>query len=215
MRSNRPGGVHSQSLLARVDFLDEQLVERCICNDGEAWRALIARYRPMVLRVLIRATNRRDRALILDLEQDLWARLLANERAVLRPLAGKPPAALKALLSVMALNLGRDHGRKTAVREAVLPEQLAGLAGCEGKGPEEAANVAERCRLVLEAAARLVTPAEAARDLLIFRAYYQDERTSKEIAAMGVGLSVKGVEAVIQRLTVRVRAHFAGATEDA
>ena len=70
--------------------------------------------------------------------------------------------------------------------------------------PDDLAWAGQR-RALLEAALREAArgPREA-RDLLVLRAYYFDGLTPGEIAALGIGLSPKGVETVLQRAKGRV-----------
>ena len=84
--------------------------------------------------------------------------------------------------------------------------------------PDESAWAGQR-RALFEGALREAAqgPREA-RDLLVLRAYYFDGLTPAEIAGLGVGLSPKGVETVLQRARGRVEqalaVHASGASPE-
>jgi RNA polymerase sigma-70 factor (ECF subfamily) len=82
-----------------------------------------------------------------------------------------------------------------------------------GNAPEPAAdggaNAIERNVLLLEVRAILAATAPVARDRHIFWLYYRHGLSTKAIASIqAIALTQKGVESVIQRLTVGIRRHI-------
>lgn len=186
------------------------IIERCLRLEQAAWAELIGTHRSLVLGVLMRILGHIDRDSIPDLEQEVFEKLLANDCQVLRTVEGD--AHLRGLLAMTAANLARDHLRRLGVRrgtgldaegadeirQALAPDPVAEL--------EEEVARKRRVEKVFEVLAALVSGPNASRDTLIFRAHYLDELSAPEIASMGIGLTTKGVETVLFRLTKRLRA---------
>jgi len=186
-------------------------------REAAAWTELIARHRTAVLRVLIRVLGAGASSAIEDLEQEVWTRLLANDCDALAGLVDAEEASVRAFLCRTALNLARDHLRRTAVRQVVQPVPIEDLAFAADPG--EAIDVAyekdERRRSILEALEEALVPPNVERDRMIFLAHYVDGYTAGEIAGMGVGLNQKGVESTLHRLLNRVRRVLREKAEDA
>lgn len=196
----------------------ETLIARCIDRDPAAWKEMMDLHRPMVLRVLVRSLGTIDPGVVTDLEQDLWARLLLNDCEVLRGLQGKLENGLAPFLATAALNLARDQKRRLGVRRIVQSGGLDELAS-EMEAPGDRQDVAyekeERRRLLWQAVDEQATGANAERDRMIFKAHYMDGLSPSEVAAMGVGLSAKGVETVLYRMLQRVRQALRAGSENA
>lgn len=180
------------------------LIERCSQGDAWAWRDLVAHFRPPILRVLARASLTGTAAEICDLEQEVWTRVL--QREAIRRLQGRDEAAIKGFLCTVALNVARDARRRAGVRPILGSSSWGtgdGVLDDPDGDPELRAADRERQRMALDAAREEVRDE---RDFLIFQLYYRNGASASEIAAVpGVGLSAKGVETVIHRLTQRVR----------
>lgn len=186
-----------------------ELIDRCKQGDALAWRELVGRHRPAILRVLARASGTTNLAELADLEQDVWTRILRRDLEALRGLRGREDSVVRAFLCTVALNVARDARRRAGARpEATAsgPTDLDSLQDDPDVDPEERAADRERHRQVLDAARAEVRDE---RDLMIFQLYYRDGASASEIAAVpGVGLTTKGVETVIHRITGRVRRRF-------
>lgn len=188
---------------------DDDLASRVVAGDRRAWREMVDGHRAGLVRLLLRTTG--DPEAVRDLEQDLWTRMLAGSCAALRPLCGRGATELRTYLCTVALNLARDHGRRAAVRRrtgftSIMEGEALEVADADD--PEMNAAARERREQLLEAAAEESRETRE-RDVMIFIAYYGDGYTTAEIAAMGVGIGQKGVEAVLHRLSTRLRARFA------
>ncbi len=182
------------------------LAERCLRLDPKAWEELVASHRRVVLRVLTRILGTGDPAIIQDLEQETYERLLQRDCEALRAVEG--PRHLRALLCTIAANLARDHLRRSAVREAHLQAESlqAGEALFESPPlPAELFARKEDLERISKALEKVLKGPNARRDAQIFRAYFFEGETASEIAAMGLGLSTKGVETVLLRLVRKLR----------
>jgi RNA polymerase sigma-70 factor (ECF subfamily) len=184
---------------------DRALAQRCAAGDGAAWRTLLTTHDRRVLTILLRALGQGHAADLQDLRQEVWARLLANDGAALRGVRAERPGALAAFVGQVALRVALDFARSRGLRaRGEAPEEAAWQVAEARPAPDDLAWAGQR-RALLEAALREAAqgPREA-RDLLVLRAYYFDGLTPGEVAALGIGLSPKGVETVLQRARVRV-----------
>jgi len=184
---------------------ERALALACAAGDPAAWSALVRAHDRRVLLVLSRTLGAAFAADLPDLRQEVWARLLAGNGAALRTVRAERPGALAAFLGQVALRVALDFGRARGVRaRSEAPEQEAWQVAEARLAPDESAWAGQR-RALFEAALREAAQGpRAARDLLVLRAYYSDGLTPGEIAALGVGLSPKGVETVVQRARQRV-----------
>jgi RNA polymerase sigma-70 factor (ECF subfamily) len=164
------------------------------------------RYRPAIVRVLVRAGASADLATLSDLEQEVWARVVARDGEALRRLRGKDETCVRSFLGTVALNVVRDARRRARARPDPGhsdPAELEDLVDDPEGDPERRAADRELQERALQAA-RAETQDE--RDLLIFQLHYRGGASAAEIAAVpGMGLTPKGVETVLYRLTQRVR----------
>jgi DNA-directed RNA polymerase specialized sigma24 family protein len=171
-----------------------------------------------VLRIMSRALGSVDPAVIHDLEQELYVRLLANDCEALRGLREQDASSIRAFLCVTALNLARDQRRRQGVRRIIVSGDLTDMVGEHPSHDEpldQTYERTERLQMVLDEVAKQLKGSKADRDLLIFRAHFSDGLSASEIAGMGVELTPKGVETVLFRLIGRVREALRARGEDA
>lgn len=189
-------------------MVPNDLIEGLVRLDSASWSSFVAEHRPVVVRILSRLVGATDPASVADLEQEVYVRLLANDRGPLRRLRSASDGSLRAFVCTTAANVARDHRRRLQVRghmRAVDEEGSEdGLFVAEGNG-EAAAFARLRTSEVLDVLVRVVKEPNASRDCLIFKAHYVDGLTAAEIGALGLGIAPKGVEAVLYRLTSKVR----------
>lgn len=183
----------------------DQFIARCLRREPEAWEELIATHREPVLRVLGRLLGSADPSSIQDLEQKTYERLL--DPKVLQSIEG--PQHLRAWVCRTAANLAKDRRRRMRVRQAQTfhEESASGVGDFQHapNGPEAAFLRKQKVERLLAILEQLVSGPNAERDKLIFHSYYFDDLGAGEIAALDVGLTPKGVETVIFRLTKRLR----------
>lgn len=183
----------------------DHFISRCLRRDPEAWEELIASHREAVLRVLSKLLGTTDPNSIPDLEQKTYERLL--DPKVLQGIEG--PQHLRGWVCRTAANLAKDRRRRMRVRRSQpLDEEMDGGAGDlldASYGPEATVQRKQKVERILAALEHIVTGPNADRDKLIFHSYYLDDLGAAEIAALDVGLTPKGVETVIFRLTKRLR----------
>ena len=191
------------------------LLHACIGGDELAWAEFIRRFHPVIAATVMRCARRfRDTGpeLIDDLVQETLLKICAHRCRALREFEPVSPDAIFGFLKSVAFSVTLDHfrirlaekrgfGRSDAALDAYAESAVAGREGL----PK-----IEREILLREIDQHLATvadPATGARDQRIFWLYYQHGMTARAIAGIpGLGLTQKGVESVIQRLTSHVRA---------
>jgi RNA polymerase sigma-70 factor (ECF subfamily) len=143
-------------------------------------------------------------SLVDDLIQDTYVKLFANDRKALRSIKNEHENTIFGYLKVVASNVVRDHFRQPInkadeieVSDAVLPP---------GPDERERRELLDKKEQVQRILAELSSSETYDRDIAIFWFFYEQGYTAKEISLLpNVGLTVKGAEAVILRLSRYVR----------
>jgi RNA polymerase sigma-70 factor (ECF subfamily) len=195
---------------------DAELVRACAeSNESAAWLEFVARFQRPIRLSIIRAANRWGQLpgkILEDLAQETYLRLCADGCRLLMQFAVQHPESVSGYIKVIAFNLVHDHFKASHsqkrgagnVEESLtdLDPQSSG-ANFGGQSAMERHILMKQINACLEATT--LTP-DGERDRLIFWMYYRQGLTAKAIAALPtVGLTAKGVEAAIFRLTRKVR----------
>ena len=192
-----------------------ELLNLCLGSQNqELWEQFVRRTQPLIASVILN-TLRRWRgepspSLVDDLIQDTYVRLFAKDCKALRGIRNEHENAIFGYLKVTASNVTVDHFRQPkhkAVEEeltdSVVPPSSEGFDRMEFERRKD--EIQER----LESLSSTET---CKRDVTIFWLYFEQGYTAKEISLLpNIGLSVKGVEAVLQRLVRFVRDGLEGA----
>jgi RNA polymerase sigma-70 factor (ECF subfamily) len=197
----------------------EELVEACIDTANlAAWEEFVRRFRPVIAGTVMRTVRRFGEhapQLIDDLIQETYLKVCANHCRILREFKPQAPDAIFGLLKTVAFSVAQDHFRggvavkRGAGRREVALETYANsaVAGRDGLPPAEREILLREIDEQLEA---VTDPATRDRDRRIFWLYYRHGMTAHAIAQIpGIGLTQKGVESVIQRLTNHIRTRLA------
>jgi RNA polymerase sigma-70 factor (ECF subfamily) len=184
------------------------LLHRCLVSeDQEHWQEFVRRIQPLIAGVIINTIRRwREPApnLVDDLIQDTLLKLFAHDRRALRSIKNEYENTIFGYLKVVASNVVRDHFRQTEnkieeieLTDPVLPPTPDGLERIEF------AHMKDKIQTRLQ---NLSSAETYKRDEAIFWLYYEQGYTAKEISMLpAVGLTVKGVESTLLRLTRFVR----------
>lgn len=179
------------------------------------WEAFAERAQGPIAMAVVRGLRQfgatPTRELVDDLVQDTFVKLCTDNLAVLRRFRGERPEALVAYLKIVACNVARDHARA-----AVAEKRGSGRVDAPGDDvlahapdPASERNAADLKILLEQIDRRLASGTEVAargRDRSIFWLYYRQGLTARAIAELpSIGLSQKGVESTIYRLTRMVR----------
>jgi len=198
-----------------------ELIRACAeSNDGAAWEEFVTRFhRPISLSILRAAYQwgAIPQQVVDDLVQETYLKLCADKCRLLRDFALQHPDAVPGYIKTIAVNVAHDHfksvhsqkrgsGETAQLVEGVDPQaQSESFGGQDAMEREVLLNEIDRC---LEACSE---GPDQERDRLIFWLYYQQGMSANAIAALPtVGLTAKGVESAIFRLTRLVREQVAG-----
>lgn len=198
-----------------------RLLEACLAEPTASparWESFVVRIHGLiagtVVRTLRQSTSSAAPEMVDDLVQDTYVKLCAHNLAALRRFRGGRPEALIAYLRIVACSVTRDH-----VRAAIAEKRGSGRVGALDENlaarvadPRPDAATPERQILFKQIdrwLARDPTAGANRRDRWIFWLYYRYGLTARAIAEIpAVGLTAKGVESTIFRLTRAVREMF-------
>jgi len=194
--------------MAQDETSIRDLLHLCLSSDGEEqWREFVRRTQPLIASVIINTVRRWKTpapSLVDDLIQDTFVKLFANEKKALRVAKNEHENTIFGYLKVIASNVVRDHFRQPAnkadeieISDAVFPP------GPRDRERLEFLQKKEQIKRILE---MLSVSETYDRDVGIFWFFYEQGYTAKEISLLpAVGLTVKGVEAVLFRVARLVR----------
>jgi len=182
----------------------EELLRVCgDLRDDAAWDEFIRRFHGAIFAAVLR-TGRRyalfHRDVCGDLVQETYLRLSANQAKALHEFVPRHPGSAFCYVQVIAIRVTLDYCKKKDFRHLQeLPETPPDIAA-----PDNAAWLALKAEI-----GYLLSKRATERDRQIFGLYYLQGMTAKEIAALpGMGLTVKGVESALTRLTRLIRENF-------
>jgi RNA polymerase sigma-70 factor (ECF subfamily) len=199
-----------------VDLSPDQLLRACGLPDSTpAWEEFMRRYHPILAAAATRVSTRWGLGSpdeIDDVMQEIYLGLCADRARILTSFEETRAEAVFGYLKVVATNLAHDFFRKrsAAKRGAWRTSNLDQSADVAAPGDNF-----ERHLTLAKVDELLVNHTQTengARDRNIFRLYYRHGMTAQEIAELpGVGLSAKGVEGVLHRITKTIRQTLAQA----
>jgi RNA polymerase sigma-70 factor (ECF subfamily) len=204
------------SMQAYTAVSASELIHACVDGEAAAWQEFIRRFNRIIAITSYRAARRWGEdspATVDDLTQETYLKLCADDARVLREFDSTHRDAIFGFLKVVTANVANDYFKRLQAGKrggSQVDEQLedAERTG-DAADPASPASV-ERAVLLNEVDACLcaVAPAETQeRDRTIFWLYYRQGLTAKEIVELpSIGLSLKGVESTLHRLTQLLRA---------
>lgn len=206
-------------MLRHSSLSDRDLIRACAdYNDGAAWEEFVSRFRKSISLSVIRTAyqwGEVPQQILDDLVQETYLKLCTNRCRLLLEFAIQHPEAISAYVKTIAVNVTHDHfksahskkrgsGEISQIAEDADPSAEASKAG--GQEAVERQVLLNQINQCLESCSR---GPDRDRDCTIFWLYYQHGMSAKDIAALPtIGLSPKGVESAIFRLTGLVRAQL-------
>lgn len=197
----------------------KELVQLCLDSQDEAvWTEFVRRFQPLIAGVVNKCVFRRvgpNPALVDDLVQDTYLKLCANNFKALRDFEFHHENALFGFLKVIAANVVEDYYRGSHSQKRGRGQQEEDIEEVRNTVPANPRLYLPGEREILVSQIKRCLAEHAAepnfvRDYTIFWLYYQHGLTAKAISQLpGIGLSVKGVESTLLRLTRQVRAKLA------
>jgi len=198
----------------------EELARRCSTSgDVAAWEEFVRRLHRLIAKVVVRTAFRlgdSSRQTVDDLIQDTYLKFCADKCRIFRDFDHRRPGAFLGFVQVVAANVVRDHFRSSYARthlanRTVDSSDENGVAAAEDA--EGGVRAIEREVLIGEVDQCLeqcVVGPDRDRNIRIFWLYYRAGLTANAIAGLpGTGLTTKGVESLIQRMTRDLRERMA------
>ena len=199
------------------DLSPPELFSVCVrAGDTACWQEFMRRFNPLIARSVLRVAMRygtSDKSLIDDLVQDTYLKICANECKLLRTFIPQSTESAFGFLKVVATSVAQDFF-KSRLAEKRAPESSADSIEQTSvpPAPEPAGsslNHTERAVLIDQIDRKLkaiVPAAELQRSRTVFWLYYRSGFTAHAIASLpALGLTTKGVESMLFRLTRVIR----------
>jgi RNA polymerase sigma-70 factor (ECF subfamily) len=197
-----------------------ELIRACALSGSEsAWCELVLRFRKPVGLAIIRVVRNWDavpQEMVDDLVQETFLKLAADKCARLYAFAQEHPEAVDLYVKTIAANVARDYLKKDVSLKrgsghvVQLPDTVEAKADLSSAGGMKAIEQEILLRKVDECLEDNLEGATKARDRSIFWLYHRRGLTAGSIAQIpALGLTVKGVESVLFRLTRLVRSKLA------
>jgi RNA polymerase sigma-70 factor (ECF subfamily) len=184
-----------------------ELIALCLETGSEsAWRQLVARLQPLIASVVsgvVRSYGQSNN-IVDDLVQETFLRLCRDDSRVLRNFDHRHEGGIFGYVRRMAASVANDYFRALNAQKrmgeyAVDPEDLAHIAVTSGASADE-------LMLLRQIENYIERVADTERDLYIYRLYYHQGFTAKDIASIpSIGLSPKGVESCLLRMIKAVQ----------
>jgi RNA polymerase sigma-70 factor (ECF subfamily) len=192
-------------------------------NDEHLWTEFVRLTQPVIASAVAKTLRRWTRpipSLIDDLVQETYAKLFAAEASSLRRFVSHHKNAFYGFLKVTAANTAQDYSRRYFAKKrgsGLKEEAIDAVGGLKGNVPRKAMEQNGRMQvrkmehqIVMKEIDSYLKQRGASSDLLrdyqVFWLYYRDGLTAKSISCIpSIGLTVKGVESLLLRLTQTVR----------
>jgi RNA polymerase sigma-70 factor (ECF subfamily) len=197
----------------------EELVRRCSAS-GEigAWEEFVRRFHRLIATVALRTANRlgdSSSQTVDDLIQETYLKLCTDDFRLLRNFETHHPDAFIGFVKVVTANVVRDYfklshsQRRGANRLQALPEHFDPAAADVDAGGPRAIERAVLIQEIEQHLAECVVAPDRDRNTRVFWLYYRAGLSASAIAALpGIGLTTKGVESIIYRITNDLRARL-------
>jgi RNA polymerase sigma-70 factor (ECF subfamily) len=205
--------------LPRMDKLKapvNELARTCARSaDTAEWAEFLGRCAPVAALVAVRVARvwqgNTTACVVDDIVQEVFLKLCEHERRILREFKPRGEDSFLALLRVIAASVANDYFRRQRsekrggkVVTMVLDEESSSVVFVAS----EKDSAVQRAVLFseLDHKLRLAPGSTAERDRTIFWLYYLQGLTADEIAGLPAsGLSAKGVESALRRITIWLR----------
>jgi RNA polymerase sigma-70 factor, ECF subfamily len=194
------------------------LVNACLKNDQAAWKEFVFRYHQVISVTVLRTARRwgdSSKAVVDDLIGDTYLKLCADDFALLRHFEFRTDAGIYGYLKVVAANVVHDYFRQRHAKKRGVEVTIEDVYATADPPNPGGADEIERSVLMKEVEEALfeVTGPEGERDRTIFWLYYRQGFPANAIAELGsIGLTTKGIESAIHRLTKAVRERLTNRT---
>jgi RNA polymerase sigma-70 factor (ECF subfamily) len=180
--------------------------------DAAEWGDFVARCMPlaslMALRVSRMWVSDPSPATVDDIVQEVFLKLCEQERRILRDFEPRGEDSFFGLLRIVAGSVANDYFRRTRSTKRGGKVVTLSLTDEEPQAPASGARSAAQSALHAQLDEKLRSAPESIgeRDRALFWLYYRQGYTAEEIARLSAtGLTAKGVESALRRVTVWLR----------
>lgn len=195
------------------------LVEACAGSRNQAaWEEFLRRFHPVIATVVLRTARRWSEPspqTVDDLVQETYLKLCGDNCRLLRSFKPRHPEAIYGFLKVVAASVVHDHYKaaRAGKRGAGQGEEpIDEVRFTFRHSPTEALDPMERRILLMqieEALSRFADGEDQQRNRMIFWLYYRNGLSASAIASLPfIGLTTKGVESTILRMTRMLRVNM-------
>lgn len=194
----------------------EELIYACAeSNDTAAWEEFVARFRRPISLSILRIAYQWGNVphqVVDDLVQETYLKLCCDKCRLLRDFSVQHPEAILGYIKVIAVNVAHDHFKSLRSQKRGWGETAPLIDGFDPEaqsdcvGGQDAIERGILLKQIDDCLEKCCEGPDQERDRLIFWLYYRQGMSAKAIAALPtVGLTPKGVESAILRLTRLVR----------
>ena len=186
--------------------------------DAAEWDELMRRCIPLVSLVVLRVARLwmtvSSPALVDDIVQEVFLKLCEQDRRILKEFQPRGEDSFMGLLRIVASSVANDHFRRLhSIKRGgkVVTGSLSDDSVCDTEVTQRGSQEMQRAVLLAQLDNRLRSAPQSfgERDRTIFWLYYEQGFTAEEIARFhDTGLSSKGVESALRRVTQWVRAEI-------
>jgi RNA polymerase sigma-70 factor, ECF subfamily len=198
----------------------EELVHRCsVSPSAEAWEEFVRRFHRLIATVVLRTATRlgdASRQTVDDLIQETYLKLCADNFRILRSFEQQHPEAFTGYVKVLTANVVRDHFKSAHTRKrgsgqlAQIEDDFVPPAAEDSLGSPKSIERAVLLQEIAHHLALSVAGPDQERNSQIFWLHYRAGLSARAIADLpGMGLTTKGVESIILRITKDLRLRIA------
>ncbi len=211
----------AESSLAHLP-LPELIRSCCENNNHAAWREFVTRVHQRIYVFILRDKKLRgltniDRSVTYDLIQEVYIRLLANDKRALRDLQGTTERDVLAFLACVTRTTVSDYIRHVSSLKRAMPlvslEQDLGLA--KGKSmeiadkenlPDQVLDTHKAKEELYELLLKTLKGTNAKRDAVIFLLHVFDDLSAREIVSLpAFNMTLPNVDKIIYRIREHLR----------
>ncbi len=202
----------------------EEMVRTCAESHSAAeWEEFVRLTHRLIASIALRTARvwgETSTQVVDDLVQEVYLKLCADRRRVLRAVEPGHPGSFFGFLKVMTANVVHDHFKAMHAQRRGSGKQSSDLktaivAGLAGEGSVTSMERDILLKQIDNALAGCVTGPDRDRNLQIFWLHYRYGLSAGAIASLpSIALTVKGVESTILRLTRLVRARISSESKD-
>jgi RNA polymerase sigma-70 factor (ECF subfamily) len=198
----------------------EELVRICSASgDADVWEEFVRRFHRLIAAVVLHTAARLGDAspqMVDDLIQETYLKLCADGCRLLRKFDPRQPEAIFGYIKVITANVVRDyfkslHSQKRGVGQIEEASEL--FTPVADRNSPGGTSAIERQLLIKDVQRHLkecTDGPEQVRNCRVFWLYYQAGLTASAIASLpDVGLTTKGIESLIFRITRELRERMA------